>query len=79
MCQKRSYRTFLTLTVWLLTAQDLLLPDSGEEEAQEGGLFCLAVRSNSTEDTCFPLCRTFTSFCMLNPANSFVDIFKTVL
>ena len=34
-CQRRSYSTFLTLTVWLLTAQDLLLLDSGEEEEEE--------------------------------------------
>lgn len=31
-CQRRSYSTFLTLMVWLLTAPDLLLLDSGEEE-----------------------------------------------
>lgn len=35
VCQRRSYSTFLTLTVWLLTAQDLLLLDSGEEEVLE--------------------------------------------
>lgn len=34
-CQRRSYSTFLTLMVWLLTAQDLLLLDSGEEEEEE--------------------------------------------
>ena len=35
VCQRRSYSTFLTLMVWLLTAQDLLLLDSGEEEEEE--------------------------------------------
>lgn len=34
-CQRRSYSTSLTPTVWLLTAQDPLLLDSGEEEEEE--------------------------------------------
>ncbi len=44
--QRRSYSTFLTLMVWLLTAQDLLLLDSGEEEVQEEvAASCLVVKS----------------------------------
>lgn len=34
VCQRRTYSTFLTLMVWLLTAQDLLLLDTGEKKVE---------------------------------------------
>lgn len=51
VCQRRSYSTFLTLTVWLLTARDPLLLDSGEEEREERGQGCQLLAQDKPPDT----------------------------